>query len=189
MACKRTNWLEIATGSQTEHTFRNFNRLRALIDADIFPDLTIQIPSMMTFIGGPSKNRLLRGIISKASLAASKTSHVLCNLHIARTTAKTQTRFWLPIVYDQGRERTATKVTRFVTGLPANCYLQWLAPSSHRQACFQGFWVHSQIFCASSWRIMGVSIASPTFSSYGCLLDFKLQCTLIDHNWWLSWKA
>ena len=90
MACKHTNWLDIATSSHNQHTFRNFNRLRALINADVFSDLTTQTPSMMTFIGGPSKNRLLRGITSKASLTASKSSHVLCNLHIARSTAKTQ---------------------------------------------------------------------------------------------------
>ena len=90
MACKHTNWLEIATGSHNKHTFRNFKCLQALIDADFFSDPTTQTPSMLTFIGGRFKNGHLRGLVSKASLAASKSSHVLCNLHIARSTAKTQ---------------------------------------------------------------------------------------------------
>ncbi|KAF8533989.1 acyl transferase/acyl hydrolase/lysophospholipase [Trichophaea hybrida] len=90
MACNHTTWLNLVTGSRDDRAVLIFDRLKAMIDAGVFQDPLTQTPSLITFVGGPSKNRILRGLVNKRSLQASKSSPSLCNLHVASSTSKIQ---------------------------------------------------------------------------------------------------
>ncbi|KAF8545288.1 acyl transferase/acyl hydrolase/lysophospholipase [Trichophaea hybrida] len=65
MACEHTDWLHVLTSPPST---QDFNRLQALIAAGVFPDPENQTPSVLTFIGGTAKNRMLRKLLGRPQL-------------------------------------------------------------------------------------------------------------------------
>ena len=82
MACKHPSWLNVTGGSSKERSLLISNRLSALMYEALDPT---QTASIMTFIGGTSKDRLLKEVISPGTPEAAAS---LCNLHVAKATGR-----------------------------------------------------------------------------------------------------
>jgi hypothetical protein len=59
MDCKHSAWLQIVAPS----ILQDFNRLQSMIDTGVFANPDQQVPSLVTFVGGVEKERILRSII------------------------------------------------------------------------------------------------------------------------------